>query len=178
MKGPVPLTPRTLGANLWTGPEETARVTDLTFSDSVVVAASPEELYDLVSDVTRTGEWSPVCVVCWWDEGATGRAGDWFTGRNVTPERTWETRSQVVVADRGREFAWEVGRAFVRWGYTLEPVDGGTRLTESWEFLPGGLGYFAERFGDAAPDQIAERTRQAHEGIPVTLAAIKRIAEG
>ena len=152
-------------------------MTDLTFSDSVVVDASPDALYDLVSDVTRTGEWSPVCVACWWDEGATGKAGDWFTGRNVTPERTWETRSLVAVADRGREFAWLVGGSRARWGYTLEPVDGGTRLTESWEFLPDGLALMAERYGEDSQHQVEVRTRAAHEGIPATLAAIKRIAE-
>jgi hypothetical protein len=150
---------------------------DLTFSDSIVVAAPPEAVYDLVSDVTRTGEWSPVCVACWWDEGATGAVGDWFTGRNVTPERTWETRSQVVAADRGREFAWAVGGSRARWGYTLEPVDGGTRLTESWAFLPDGLAFMAERYGDRAQEQVEARTRAAHEGVPATLAAIKRIAE-
>ena len=151
---------------------------DLTHSASVVVAVPPEELYDLVSDVTRTGEWSPVCVACWWDEGATGRAGDWFTGRNVTPERTWETRSLVAVADRGREFAWLVGGSRARWGYLLEPVGGGTRLTETWAFLPDGLAFMEERYGDGAPEQVRARVRAAHEGIPVTLAAIKRIAEG
>ncbi len=149
----------------------------LTHSGSVVVAVAPGELYDLVSDVTRTGEWSPVCVACWWDEGATGRVGDWFTGRNVTPERTWETRSVVAVAERGREFAWLVGGSWVRWAYTLDPVDGGTRLTESWAFLPGGLALMEERYGERAPEQVALRTRMAHEGIPATLAAIRRIAE-
>jgi hypothetical protein len=153
-------------------------MSELRHSASTTVAASPEELYDLVSDVTRTGEWSPICQECWWDEGASGQVGDGFTGRNATPERTWETRSRVVVADRGREFAWEVGAGYVRWGYTMAPTDGGTELTEHWEFLPGGLAMFAERYGERADQQIAERTRQAHEGIPVTLAAIKRIAEG
>ncbi|TYP88864.1 SRPBCC family protein [Blastococcus xanthinilyticus] len=152
-------------------------MSELRHSGSVAVAASPEALYDLVSDVTRTGEWSPICAACWWDEGATGRVGDRFTGRNVTPERTWETRSEVAVADRGREFAWEVGDGFVRWTFAMRPADGGTELTESWAFLPAGLAFFAERYGDAAEEQIAQRTRQAHEGIPVTLAAIKRIAE-
>ncbi|SHG64500.1 SRPBCC family protein [Geodermatophilus nigrescens] len=153
-------------------------MTDLTHSDSVVVAASPEALYDLVSDVTRTGEWSPVCVACWWDEGATGRAGDWFTGRNVTPERTWETRSRVDVADRGRDFAWLVGGSRARWGYVLEPVEGGTRLTETWAFLPDGIAFMTERYGaDEAPAQVQARIRAAREGIPATLAAIKRVAE-
>jgi hypothetical protein len=148
-----------------------------THSDTVLVRATPEELYDLVSDVTRTGEWSPVCTACWWDEGATGQVGDWFTGHNETPERTWETRSQVVSADRGREFAWLVGGKWARWGFSMAPAEDGTLLTESWEFLPAGFDRFAERYGDGAPEQIEERTRAAHEGIPATLAAIKAIAE-
>ena len=71
--------------------------------ESVTVEASAEALYDLVSDVRRTGEWSPVCTSCWWDDQAeAGQVGAWFTGRNELPDRTWQTRSQVAVADRGR----------------------------------------------------------------------------
>ena len=84
-------------------------MSNLSYSDSILVARSAECLYDMVSDVTRIGEWSPVCKACWWDEGSSARAGDWFTGRNTTAERTWETRSEVVVADRGQEFAFVVG---------------------------------------------------------------------
>lgn len=145
--------------------------------ESVVVDASAEALYDLVSDITRTGEWSPVCTSCWWDdESQAGRVGAWFTGQNEIPGRTWQTRSQVVAAERGREFAWVVGDGFVRWGYTLDPAEAGTRLTESWEFLPGGIAMFEEKYGPDADDQIAERTQQALDGIPRTLAAIKEIA--
>ena len=36
--------------------------------ESVTVEASAETLYDMVSDITRTGEWSPVCRSCWWDD--------------------------------------------------------------------------------------------------------------
>jgi hypothetical protein len=149
----------------------------LTHSGSIVVRSSPEALYDLVSDVTRTGEWSPVCTACWWDEGQSASVGAWFTGRNEVPGRTWETRSQVVAADRGREFAFLVGGRLVRWGFTFAPVEGGTELTESWEFLPAGQELFAERYGEDAQRQIEDRTRAAHEGIPATLAAIQRIAE-
>jgi hypothetical protein len=123
------------------------------------------------------GEWSPQCKACWWDEGGGPTAGAWFTGRNETPERTWETRSQVVVADPDREFAWEVNNGWVRWGFTLEPEQAGTRLTESWTFLPKGIEGFGERYGADAENQIAIRTRSATEGIPATLAAIKRSAE-
>ncbi len=146
--------------------------------ESVMVEASAEALYDLVSDITRTGEWSPVCTSCWWDDGAeAGRVGAWFTGHNQTPHRTWETRSEVVAAERGREFAWVVGGSLVRWGFTLAPAANGTTLTEAWEFLPQGIAMFEEKFGAQAPDQIADRTQQALAGIPRTLAEIKRIAE-
>ena len=149
-----------------------------THQESVTVQASAEELYDLVSDMTRTGEWSPVCRSCWWDDEAqAGQVGAWFTGRNELPHRTWDTRSQVVAAERGREFAWVVGGSFVRWGFTLAPTATGTVLTESWAFLPGGIAMFEEKFGDDAPVQIADRTQQALAGIPKTLRAIKRIAE-
>lgn len=145
---------------------------------TIVVHASAEEVYDLVSDVTRTGEWSPVCTACWWEEGSEpGTVGAWFGGRNQTPDRTWETRSQVVAAARGREFAWLVGGALVRWGYTMEHGDDGTYLTESWDFLPAGIEFFHDKYGDDADAQVAERSRAALSGVPETLAAIKRIAE-
>jgi hypothetical protein len=145
---------------------------------SVTVDASADTLYDLVSDIARTGEWSPVCTGCWYDDhAAAGQVGAWFTGRNELPERTWETRSVVAAATRGSEFAWIVGGSFVRWGFSLAPSGAATTLTESWEFLPEGIAMFEEKFGDAAQDEIAERTRQALDGIPRTLAAIKRIAE-
>ncbi len=152
-------------------------MSSLQYSESVVVARSPEALYNMVCDVTRMGQWSPVCTACWWDDGDGPRVGAWFTGRNELPERTWETRSQVVAADRGREFAFEVNGGWVRWGYTFTAVDSGTLVTESWEFLPAGITGFHDRYGDDAPAHIANRTEAAHQGIPVTLAAIKKAAE-
>lgn len=149
----------------------------LSLSESIVVAASPEQVYDLVSDIARTGEWSPICQTCWWQDGGGPREGAWFTGRNEADGRVWETQSQVVAAERGREFAWLVGGAFVRWGYTLRPVSGGTELTESWEFRPEGIAMFHERYGPDAQARIERRTEQARTGIPETLKAIKRIAE-
>ncbi len=157
---------------------QTRGVTELKMSESIDVAVPPDELYALVSDVTRMGGWSPVCRACWWDEGDGPRVGAWFTGRNELPERTWETRSQVVAADPGREFAWEVNNGWVRWGYTFEPTDGGgTRLTESWEFLPAGIAGFHERWGEKADAHIEHRRELARTGIPATLAAIKKTAE-
>lgn len=151
---------------------------DLRLSDSIIIASTSDALYDMVSSLRHMGEWSPVTTGCEYDSGQGPEVGAWFTGHNELPDRVWETRSKVVAADPGKEFAFVVGTAEVaRWGYTFEPVEGGTKVTESWEFLPGGHVLFEERYGDTANAEIAERKRLAREGIPATLAAIKETAE-
>ena len=147
------------------------------FSESILIDAAPEFVYDLVTDIGRTGEWSPICRNCWWKGEQGARPGAWFVGRNEADGQVWVTESQVAVANRGREFAWLVGGQYARWGYRLERVGGGSRLTESWEFLPAGRTMFRQKYGSRADDRIALRRSQAMRGIPATLAAIKRIAE-
>ena len=145
-------------------------------SESVTIASSPETLYAMVSDVTRMGEWSPVCKACWWEDDNRG-VDAWFTGRNVTEEKTWETRSKVVADEPGRELAFAVNGDRTRWGYTFEPADGGTLVTESWEILPAAEPSYVERFGDEAESEIAKRAKGASTGMRETLAALKRVAE-
>lgn len=146
--------------------------------ESVDVTASPQDLYDLVTDIARTGEWSRICRVCWWKDDDGPRVGGWFVGRNEADGRVWETESQVAVAAPAEEFAWIVGGQYVRWGFQLTPRDPQTTIvTESWHLLPAGREMFAARHGIHAEERIALRAIQAREGIPATLAAIKRIAE-
>lgn len=149
----------------------------LTHSESIHVDADPAAVYALVSDITRTGEWSPVCRECWWDEGDGPRVDAWFTGRNELDGREWKTRSQVTVADEGRAFGWSVGPGIVLWNYTMEPSEGGTLLSERWELPQAGFDYFAKKYGDDADARIAASEATAKEGIHATLAAMKRIIE-
>jgi len=149
---------------------------DRSRSESITIAASPEAVYSLVSDVTRMGEWSPICKACWWDDDTRGE-GAWFTGRNEVGDRSWETRSMVVVDAPGEEFAFTVGGDRTRWGYTFEAVEGGTLVTESWNFLQPAVDDYLERFGDETEAVIGQRAETATEGMRETLAAIKQVAE-
>ena len=149
----------------------------LTQSVSIIIERAPEEVYDMVADVTRMGEWSPVCKACWWEQGDGPSVGAVFAGRNETPERTWEMKNRVVAADRGKEFAWEVQGTHARWGYTFAPVDGGTEVTERWDLPAEGIAFFEERMGDDAPAQIKAREQGAIVGMQQTLAAMKEAAE-
>ncbi|MDG2112640.1 MAG: SRPBCC family protein, partial [Actinomycetota bacterium] len=46
------------------------------------VAASPEAVWAVVSDITRIGEWSTETYLCEWDEGQQPGLGATFTGHN------------------------------------------------------------------------------------------------
>src|ERR1700733_12505608 len=82
---------------------------NLRHAESVVIARPADALYDMISDVTRMGEWSPICTACWWDEGAGPWAGSWFTAQrdartdlgDPVPGRDRRTRPGVRVP-RGR----------------------------------------------------------------------------
>src|SRR3954470_3226665 len=77
-------------------------------SVSLRIAASPEALYDIVSDPAAMGALSPECVGGHWLDGATGPAvGARFKGKNKRGIARWSTKSTVVAADRGKEFAFE-----------------------------------------------------------------------
>jgi hypothetical protein len=102
------------------------------------VDAPPDDVYAIVSDVTRTPELSPEVVSCRWLDGATGPAvGARFEATNkVGRGPAWKNRPVVTVAEPGREFAFrrtEKLAGSVVWRYRFEPEDGGTRVTESYE---------------------------------------------
>ncbi len=152
-------------------------MTTITHSESILVNATPDELYGLVTDLSNMGKWSPICKARWWKEGDGPRVGAWFVGRNETDYDTWETECLVDIADPGKEFSFLVDGNLIRWGYRFEPRDPGTELTEYWEFLEPGLQYFRDTYGDEAQWHIERRTQEAIDGIGETLRAIKASAE-
>lgn len=98
------------------------------------IAATPDAVYAAISDVTRMGEWSEECVRCEWQDGADGPAvGATFDGTNRHGDKEWTTRATVVRAEPGREFVFECSMFdvhFSTWGYRIEAIDGGSRVTE------------------------------------------------
>ncbi len=146
-------------------------------AESVVVACSPDEAYGMIADISRMGEWSPVCKACWWDEGQGPSVGSWFTGHNEQGDRVWENHNEVVAADQGREFAFLVADC-IRWGYSFTPVSEGTLVTESWEIYPNGVAIFEERYGAEAEATIEARKIRARNWIVDTLSRFKEVADG
>ncbi len=144
---------------------------------ATVIDASAEQIYDMVSDLPRMGEWSPECITAEWLDGATTAVvGARFVGHNHTGPRgliKWSRRGTVLAADRGREFAFATEEGGVEgtiWCYRMEPVDGGTRVTESYrvEKIPVWARIM---------DVPTNRHRELLEGMARTLAQLKVAAE-
>jgi hypothetical protein len=146
-------------------------------SAETVVSAAPEHLYGLVADLPRMGEWSPECRRVEWEEGANGPAvGVTFVGHNKGGPRglmKWSRRGRVLVADTGREFAFvteEGGRDSTVWRYRFEAIDGGTKVTESYEVKRIPL-------WARIVDIPTNRARELVEGMEHTLTRLKVTAE-
>jgi uncharacterized protein YndB with AHSA1/START domain len=109
--------------------------------DSVTVhmAAPPEKVWALVSDVTNTGRFSPETFEAEWIDGSTGpEVGARFRGhvkRNGKGPTYW-TKCTVTASQPGREFTFVVGTPKnhpMTWGYRFQPAGDGTDVTEFYE---------------------------------------------
>jgi iron-sulfur cluster repair protein YtfE (RIC family) len=105
------------------------------------IEATPRDLYDLVADVTRTGERSPECHTCTWLPGpAPATLGARFRGHNRARHLRWSRVCEVVAADPGAEFAFRtiperVDRTrcdSTTWSYRFTPERQGTQVTHSY----------------------------------------------
>jgi uncharacterized protein YndB with AHSA1/START domain len=114
----------------------------LTREVSVHIDAAPEQVWDLVSDVTRIGEFSPETFEARWTRGFTGpEVGATFKGhvkRNGVGPTYWSP-CQVTACVPNEVFEFAVGTdvmSFNNWGYRLEADGSGTKVTEYFRLEP------------------------------------------
>ncbi|ACU72458.1 conserved hypothetical protein [Catenulispora acidiphila DSM 44928] len=140
---------------------------------TIWVDAPPERVWKLISDPTRYGEWSLE------NQGGTWKSppgpGAQFKGRNKRGLARWATTCTVTDYQAPSRFTFEVHESAMRWGYILEPRDGGTTVTEFAEQI--GRPILSSRIalgsGVAGRDRVAIRMAN----IDATLAAVKKAAE-
>src|SRR4051812_2570361 len=111
-------------------------------SVTVHMDAPPEKVWQLVSDITRVGEFSPETFEAEWLGGATPPAlGAKFRGHVKRNEKgpTYGTFCKVTHCEPERDFGFAVmagRRAVSTWRYQLAPAGAGTDVTESFELAP------------------------------------------
>ena len=124
----------------------------------VVVDAPIDDVWRVVADVTRTGEWSHECrQVTWLDAADAPAPGVRFRGRNRGGWLRWTRTCEVTEVAPPRRLAWRTVATPVypdttEWHITLEPAGHGTRIVESYQVthLPGWL------------DRVLTRIQPAH----------------
>lgn len=121
-------------------PPETHR--ELTVSDSVVIAVDPLTAWEQVADPTQMPRWSPENTGARVAGGRPLAEGETFVGTNRRGRARWTTECVVRRSVPGAHFGfdvrgWGLGRPVgrfpvARWEYAFDPVEGGTRVTETW----------------------------------------------
>lgn len=161
----------------------------------IEISASPEQVYNTVSALERSGEWSVECIGGAWVHGRPATAGAIFRGDNVRStgvvawapviRGNWTTESEVLEAEPARVFRWSVlnrdrGRQESVWSFEMEPNgEGGTRLTHHYWLgeLTEGLAKIFEgleeeerrRFVAEWNDKLAEDIRSTVERIKIVI---------
>jgi len=147
---------------------------------TVHIDSAPEKVWDLVSDITRMGEYSPEVVEAEWLNGATGPAvGARYRG-HVKRNENWPvlywTECEITECVPGKVFEFAVvmrDRPVNTWRYEFrETDDGGCDATESFD-LGGNVWVKIWR-----PLGGFLRQRRNQRDMRTTLLRVKAVAEG
>ena len=141
------------------------------------IAAPADEVWSLVSDLPRMGEWSNENVGGRWLGETTAPApGATFRGSNRNGFRRWSTKVTVLDADVGEAFRFRVsylGLPISEWSYEFESTPEGCRVTESWvDRRPGWFPPMAR-----LATGVADRSEHTRAGIELTLERLAAAAE-
>jgi hypothetical protein len=112
-------------------------------ADVHIEGVAPVQVYSVVSDLPRSGEWSPECQGGEWISGEPAKVGSVFRGENLRSDEvvawaplvrgTWHTEARVVAAEPGRTFRWMMlshageDQESV-WGFDVKPWERGAIL--------------------------------------------------
>lgn len=145
-----------------------------TLSAYADIRCSADDLYAVISDVTRIPQWSPETVRVEWDGPQRFRA--WNRRRLAR----WHTVSNVVTAQPGREFSFVVqamGGDWTQWTYRIDPgpEPDHVRLTETFRMcvrLPVGILVYELLFLN-----VTDRRADLQANLELSVDRIRAIAE-
>ena len=141
------------------------------------IAALSDQVYAMVADLTRMGEWSPENTGATWLGGASGPApGARFKATNTAGRKEWSTTGKIVEAVPGRVLSFRVtavGAKVALWTYRFESTDVGCSVTESWDDERNAF----IKFMGKPVSGVADRATHNRAGMEETLRNLKAAAE-
>jgi hypothetical protein len=143
---------------------------------SVTIAAAPEAVYALITDLPTMAALAEEAHAMEWQQGDSATPGAVFKGHNRNGVRKWTTTCTVTHAEPGRRFGFDVKSLVIpvaHWRYDIAPAEGGCTVTEqTWDHRPG---WFRKVAGLATG--VSDRECANGEHIRLTLGRLKDMAE-
>lgn len=153
---------------------------------SIRIERRPEEVWDLITDVGRIGEFSPETVGAEWLDGASGpEVGARFQGKNKFAMFEWSRVCTVDESESPTRFGYKVGDRFDgsptgRWSFELAADGEATIVVQRYVHDPkgrSGTRLHAERDEAQAREIVGRRKNLVEHGMRTTLAAMKQALE-
>ena len=154
------------------------QITEPTTELDIEIDAPPADVWQVVSDITRTPQWSPVCHRCEWLDGAdTAAVGARFRGYNRLNGARWSRDCEITSVEPEREIAFSTtfkGEESTRWRYRLEPSGAGTRVSEAYQVVMVPRWVRALR---RLPGAMAKSDQDTRKNLETSLQRLKTLAE-
>jgi len=147
---------------------------DLTLEAATDIRAAPAQVWSVVSDLRRMGEWSPECRRM--HVFGEVRVGARSLGINRRGLVVWPTNSTITRYEPERAIAWRVLESRVEWSYELQPTPTGTRLVER-RAAPRGLAPLSKAFGQVFLGGAEQHDDELLAGMRATLARMRTEVE-
>ncbi|KAA8890060.1 SRPBCC family protein [Nocardia colli] len=141
---------------------------------TIDIAAPPDKVWAVVSNLKRMPEFSPQCVRMV-PLGAP-KTGTWVLNLNTDGKKYWPTTARIVRFEPNQAFAFKINENRSIWSYTLEATETGTRLVERRD-VPNGTSWFSRKSIDAALGGEAPFEEALIRGMHETLGKIKTVVE-
>lgn len=164
-------------------------------SAEIHVAAAPEDVYNLVSDLPRSGEWSEECTGGEWVSGTPGTVGAVFRGHNYRADDVvawapvargdWSTSAEVTTATPARTFRWAMHdstgeKQQSEWAFDIEPAHGGCVLRHHFVMRTAteGVRSFTSEMTEGDKRRFyAEWQEKLEKDLAATVERVKAVAE-
>lgn len=141
-----------------------------------VVAAPPERVWALLTDLSNLAAWSPetVRMVPLLPGGL--RPGQNYLGINRRKAVVWPTRSVVADVRPGERLVWDTTSSGARWVWELEPLADGTRVVHRRP-VPRRLTLLSGLVAGALLGGTEGHADELERGMATTVARLKAAAE-
>ena len=140
------------------------------------VAAPPERVWALLTDLSNLPDWSPELVRMVPLKRGGLRVGQWYLGINRRKAVVWPTRSVVAVLEPGRVLAWDTRSSGARWIWELSPAGAGTRVVHRRP-VPRAQTGVSRVFAPVFLGGNAVHADELEAGMAATVARLKAAAE-